>query len=42
MIGIGFDFYLSGKTMLRTEVEHIQGKNNLQVSVGFIGIRYNF
>ena len=42
VVGIGFDFYLSGKTMLRAEVEHIQGENDLKVSTGFIGIRYNF
>ncbi|MFT4995251.1 MAG: hypothetical protein ACI965_002300 [Paraglaciecola sp.] len=42
VIGIGFDFYLSGKTMLRAEVEHIKGENDLELSAGFIGIRYNF
>lgn len=42
VIGIGFDFYLGTKTMLRAEVEHIQGQNDLQVSAGYIGIRYNF
>ena len=42
VIGIGFDFYLSTRTMLRTEIEHIQGDNDLQVSTAFVGIRYNF
>jgi outer membrane protein W len=42
VIGIGFDYYLGTKTMLRTEVEYIQGENDLQVSAGYIGIRYNF
>jgi hypothetical protein len=42
VIGLGFDYFLTSKTMLRTEIEYIKGQNNLKVSAAYVGLRYNF
>lgn len=42
VLGIGFDFYIGVNTMLRTEVEHIRGQNDLRANVINLGLRYNF
>ena len=42
VIGIGFDFYVDTRTMIRAEIEYIQGENDLKLSTAFIGLRYNF
>lgn len=42
VIGLGFDYYIGVRTMLRTEVEYIKGQDNLTVMTANIGLRYNF
>jgi outer membrane protein W len=42
VIGLGFDYFISSKAMLRTEIEYVKGQNNLTVSAAYIGLRYNF
>jgi hypothetical protein len=42
LISMGFDFHLTEKTMLRTEVEYIRGQDSLEVIILQLGIRYNF
>ena len=42
IFSLGFDFYLSEKTMLRTEVEYIKGQDKLEATLVQVGIRYNF
>ncbi|TDF37319.1 autotransporter outer membrane beta-barrel domain-containing protein [Alteromonadaceae bacterium M269] len=41
-IGIGFDFRLGRQLMLRTEVEHLQGEDDLETTTFTLGVRYNF
>jgi hypothetical protein len=40
--GIGFDFFIGPKAMLRAEVEHIEGEHNFSSSSVHLGLRYNF
>ena len=42
VIGLGFDYFVTSKAMLRSEIEYIKGQNNLTVSAAYIGLRYNF
>ncbi len=42
VIGIGYDYFIGARTMLRAEMEYIKGQDNLELSAGFIGFRYNF
>ncbi|WP_340678643.1 outer membrane beta-barrel protein [Paraglaciecola sp.] len=42
VIGLGFDYFITSKAMLRTEIEYIKGQNNLEVSAAYVGLRYNF
>lgn len=42
VVGLGFDFFIGSRTMLRTEIEYIKGENNLAVSAAYVGLRYNF
>ena len=42
LIGIGFDFFVTPRAMLRVEIEHIRGENELSVNAAHIGFRYNF
>ena len=42
VVGIGFDYYISLNSMIRLEVEHISGEDNLQVNAAYLGFRYNF
>lgn len=42
LISMGFDFRLTEKTMLRSEVEYIKGQDNLEAITLQLGIRYNF
>lgn len=42
VFGIGFDFYISSRAMLRAEIEHISGEHDLSVNAAYVGLRYNF
>jgi hypothetical protein len=42
VIGLGFDFFIGAKSMLRAEIEYIKGQNDLVVSAAYLGFRYNF
>ena len=42
VIGLGFDYFVGARTMLRTEIEYIKGQDNLTVTTFNIGLRYNF
>jgi hypothetical protein len=42
VIGLGFDFFIGTKSMLRAEIEYIKGQNDLVVSAAYLGFRYNF
>jgi opacity protein-like surface antigen len=42
IVGLGFDFYIHHSTMLRLEVEHIQGQDGLSANAAYIGFRLNF
>lgn len=42
VIGLGFDYFITSRTMLRTEIEYIKGQDNLKVSAAYVGLRYNF
>ena len=42
VIGLGFDYFIGARTMLRTEIEYIKGQDNLTVAAFNIGLRYNF
>lgn len=42
VIGLGFDYFIGARTMLRTEVEYIKGQDNLTVTTVNVGLRYNF
>ena len=42
VIGLGFDYFVTSRAMLRSEIEYIKGQNNLTVSAAYIGLRYNF
>jgi hypothetical protein len=42
VIGLGFDYFVGVRTMLRTEIEYIKGQDNLAVTTISVGLRYNF
>ncbi len=42
VLGIGFDFYVGARSMVRFEVEHIRGENDLAINAAYLGVRYNF
>ena len=42
VIGIGFDFYIHHSTLLRIEIEHIQGQDGFSSQAAYIGFRLNF
>ena len=42
VIGLGFDYFVTSKAMLRSEIEYIKGQDNLTVSAAYVGLRYNF
>jgi hypothetical protein len=42
VIGLGFDYFSSARSMVRAEVEYIKGQNNLTATVATLGFRYNF
>lgn len=42
VFGLGFDYFIGARTMLRTEIEYIKGKDNLSITALFVGLRYNF
>lgn len=42
VIGLGFDYFVGARTMVRAEVEYIKGQDNLTVTTASIGLRYNF
>mgnify|MGYP000064816114 FL=1 len=42
VIGLGFDYFIDTRTMLRGEIEYIKGQDNLTVTAATIGVRYNF
>ena len=42
VLGLGYDYFLTSKLMLRTEMEYIKGQHDLAVSAAYIGLRYNF
>lgn len=42
MLGLGFDFHLGGKHMLRVEAEYIRGQDKLSGSGFHLGYRFNF
>jgi hypothetical protein len=42
VIGLGFDYFVGARTMIRTEIEYIKGQDNLTVAAAYIGLRYNF
>lgn len=42
VIGLGFDYFVGARTMVRSEIEYIKGQDNLTVTAVTIGLRYNF
>jgi outer membrane autotransporter protein len=42
VIGLGFDYFVGARTMLRFELEYIKGQDNLTVTTATVGLRYNF
>lgn len=42
VLGIGFDFFVSARGMVRFELEHIRGENDLAINAAYLGLRYNF
>jgi hypothetical protein len=42
VIGLGFDYFVGARTMVRTEMEYIKGQDNLTVTTFNVGLRYNF
>lgn len=42
VIGLGFDYFVGARTMIRTEIEYIKGQDNLTATAASIGLRYNF
>lgn len=41
-LGIGFDFRLGRRLMLRTEAEYLQGEDDFKATTITLGLRYNF
>lgn len=42
VIGLGFDFFVGSKTMVRSEIEYISGQNDVKAVTAYLGLRYNF
>jgi hypothetical protein len=42
VIGLGFDFFVGARSMIRAEIEYIKGQNDLTVTTATVGFRYNF
>ncbi len=42
VLGLGYDYFVGPRTMLRTEVEYIKGSQSLTSTMLSIGLRYNF
>jgi len=42
VLGVGFDFYIHHSTLLRLEIEHIQGQDGFSAQAVYIGFRLNF
>jgi hypothetical protein len=42
VVGLGFDFFLTARSMIRVEAEHIKGQNDLSMNAVYVGLRYNF
>lgn len=42
VIGLGFDYFVGTRTMIRSEIEYIKGQDNLTVATASVGLRYNF
>ena len=42
VFGMGFDFFLTARSMIRVEAEHIRGQNDFTINVLYVGLRYNF
>jgi len=42
VIGLGFDYFVGARTMVRAEIEYIKGQDNLTVTTATLGLRYNF
>nr|WP_252732297.1 outer membrane beta-barrel protein [Paraglaciecola arctica] len=42
VIGLGFDYFVGARTMIRTEIEYIKGQDNLSTAAATVGLRYNF
>jgi hypothetical protein len=42
VIGLGYDYFLGARTMVRAEIEYIKGQDNLTVTTASVGLRYNF
>lgn len=42
VIGLGFDYFVGARTMIRIEIEYIKGQDNLSTAAATVGLRYNF
>jgi outer membrane autotransporter protein len=42
VIGFGFDYFVGARSMVRTEIEYIEGQDDLTVTTFNVGFRYNF
>ena len=42
VVGLGFDFFLTARAMIRVEAEHIRGQDDLTINAVYVGLRYNF
>jgi hypothetical protein len=42
VIGLGFDYFVGARTMVRAEIEYIKGQDDLTVTTATVGLRYNF
>jgi hypothetical protein len=42
VIGLGFDYFVGARTMVRFEIEYIKGQDDLTVTTATVGLRYNF
>lgn len=42
VIGLGFDYFVGARTMVRAEIEYIKGQDNLIATTASLGLRYNF
>lgn len=42
VIGIGYDVRISSNVLIRTEIEHIKGEDDVEFNAAYVGLRYNF